>query len=87
MLADSSQLIIYRNIRNAVPYVGFLKLIEHYKIEGMDQEVLINTLYDSVNQLVELSQNQSFSGNLWHTYLTYLIANDENSFSRFCEKK
>ena len=87
MLADSSQLIIYRKIRNAVPFVGFLKVIEHYKIEGMDQEVLINTLYDSVNQLVELSQNQSFSGNLWHTYLTYLIANDENSFSRFCEKK
>ena len=37
------------------------------------------------NRLIELSASHGFSGNLWHTYLTYLCANHENAYSTACE--
>lgn len=37
------------------------------------------------NRLIELSETHGFSGNLWHTYLTYLLAKHENAYSTSCE--
>lgn len=84
---NSNELIIYRGIRSQMPFRGFEKVLTHYNNGCYDKEMLTELLYDSVNMLVDIGQNQGFEGNLWHDYLTYLIANDENSFSKFCEKK
>ena len=51
------------------------------------RDELQELLFDAIHGLIEEGQKRSFQGNLWHTHLTYLMANDENSFSRFCEKK
>ena len=34
---------------------------------------------------LELSVSHGFEGNLWHTYLTFLLASDENAYSTSCE--
>ena len=41
--------------------------------------------YRCLNRLVEMAANYGFSGNLWCDYLTYLLVNHENAFSRGCE--
>ena len=33
---------------------------------------------------MELSVSHGFEGNLWHTYLTFLLASDENAYSTSC---
>ncbi len=44
-------------------------------------------LYSTVNRLVELSSRYGFEGNLWHSFLTFLLVDNENPFSRACEIK
>lgn len=34
---------------------------------------------------MELSEQHGLEGNLWHTYLTFLLVNDENAYSTACE--
>ena len=42
-------------------------------------------LFECMNGLVEMAAAYGFSGNLWHNYLTYLLVNHENAFSKACE--
>lgn len=51
------------------------------------KEELVEVLFGGIHGLIEEGQKRSFQGNLWQAHLTYLMAKDENSFSRFCEKK
>lgn len=60
-------------------------LIDHYKNEYYNAEDLKGLLFDCVNAILELSASHGFEGNLWHTYLTFLLANDENAYSTACE--
>ena len=39
----------------------------------------------AVNDLLAMASDYGFSGNLWHTYLTWLLVNSENAFSKACE--
>ena len=38
-----------------------------------------------LQELVETAMSHGFSGNLWHSYLTYLLVYHENAYSRACE--
>lgn len=40
-----------------------------------------------IAHILEISEKMGFNGNLWHNYLAYNLANDENAFSLSCEKK
>ena len=42
-------------------------------------------LYSTIGDLTELSVSHGFEGNLWHTYLTYLMVSHENAYSTSCE--
>ena len=42
-------------------------------------------LFDLVNEILELAVSHGFEGNLWHNYLTYLLASHENAYSTSCE--
>lgn len=43
--------------------------------------------YSCIHDLVELTGTYGFRGNLWHAYLTYLLVNNENAYSKACEIK
>lgn len=59
-------------------------------VEGQsaEQELLEKgreELHLAVHGLLELAGNYGFAGNLWHTYLAFLLVNNENTFSKACE--
>ena len=60
-------------------------LMEHYGTgeEGIQKESSL--LYECMHGLLEMAGSHGFSGNLWHCYLTNLLVNNENSYSRACE--
>ncbi len=49
------------------------------------KEELRDTFYGCMQGLLELGGNHGFYGNLWHCYLTNLLVNHENSYSRSTE--
>ena len=59
--------------------------MENYENDYYNKEDLRSLLFECVNRLLELSVSHGFEGNLWHTYLTYLLASDENAYSTSCE--
>ena len=60
-------------------------LMEHCESEYYNKEDLVCLLFESVNQLLEMTVSHGFEGNLWHNYLTFLLANHENAYSTACE--
>ncbi len=60
-------------------------LINNCQSEYYNKEDMVALLFECVNQLLELTGSYGFEGNLWHNYLTFLLANDENAYSTECE--
>ena len=60
-------------------------LIENYANDYYNVEDMKGLLFESVNEILEMSAEYGFEGNLWHTYLTYLLASHENAYSTACE--
>ena len=50
-----------------------------------NQEDLRTLFFECVNGILELSEQHGLEGNLWYTYLTFLLVNDENAYSTACE--
>lgn len=48
-------------------------------------EIRESGLISCVHHLLEFATAYGFEGNLWHCYLAFLIANNENAFSTTCE--
>ena len=60
-------------------------LMEHYKDDYYNTEDVKALLYECMHELLEMAGDMGFYGNLWHCYLTNLLVNNENSYSRACE--
>ena len=75
MITD--ELILYRNFKAQ-------KLLDDL-ITLFEGEGSTSLAYDAAGRLVTLSMDMGFTGDLWHMFLTYLLANNENAFSRACE--
>ena len=52
-----------------------------------DRAKMKDIFYSSMHGLFELAGNHGFSGNLWHCYLSNVLVNNENSYSRSTEIK
>ncbi len=60
-------------------------LMENYNNEYYNEDDMKSLLYSTIGDLTELSVSHGFEGNLWHTYLTYLMVSHENAYSTSCE--
>lgn len=60
-------------------------LMENCANEYYNKEDLVSLLYECMNELLEMTASHGFEGNLWHNYITFLLANDENAYSTACE--
>lgn len=81
----TNELMLYKNMESGQILKDMTFLMENYGNEYYNREDLRSLLFECVNQLLELSVSHGFEGNLWHTYLTYLLASDENAYSTSCE--
>ena len=87
------ELILYRNIsgEEGSLLADMSYIMDHYKEIGpavgepSAAMRMREMFYDCIHKLLEQAGNHGFYGNLWHCYLTNLLVNDENSYSRACE--
>lgn len=81
----TNELMLYKNMEYGEILRDMTFLIENQESEYYNKEDLRSLLFECVNRLLELSVSHGFEGNLWHTYLTFLLVNDENAYSTSCE--
>ena len=81
----TNELMLYKNMEYGEILRDMTFLIENSESEYYNREDLRSLLFECVNALLELSVSHGFEGNLLHTYLTYLLASDENAYSTSCE--
>lgn len=85
MLARIQECILYRNFSNGEILNDMTELINLYESDEEALKAKEDQFFKSVNGLVELAGMYGFSGNIWHTYLTFLLVNHENAFSMASE--
>ncbi len=81
----TNELMLYKNMDYGNILEDMTFLMESHGSVRYDKEELRSRLFICVNELLELSVSHGFYGNLWHTYLTFLLVNDENAYSTSCE--
>ena len=81
----TNELMLYKNMDFGGILNDMTFLMENYESEYYNREDLRSLLFECVNRLLELSVSHGFEGNLWHTYLTFLLASHENAYSTSCE--
>lgn len=100
MEINLNQLILYRNFNDfKIKEISFVvnnydnnhlnnKILKNHlcndSYDNVDQ-YLINLLYDSLNHVFKVADENNLKGNLWHTYLTQFLIENENTFTLSCE--
>ncbi len=86
-MIDLNRLLLYRNLAHE-DILGDIIWVNNQMEEHMsDTGEIIETLCRAVSNLIELSTSHGYEGNLWHTYIAYLLAGNENAYSLSCEMK
>ena len=83
----TEELILYRDFKEGDLLADMVDLTERFAIAGEVDEGMQAKLYGCIPRLLEMAGRFGFFGNLWHCYLTDLLVNDENSYSRACEMR
>lgn len=81
----TEELIVYKDFEDGSLLADMVWLMENYEDEFYNQEDKAGLMYDCMHRLLEMAGGYGFYGNLWHCYLTNLLVNNENSYSRACE--
>ncbi len=78
----SQELILYRNLnyRQLFDQVARLLTLKPEEVKETMQDS-----YACAGQLAELAAAYGFEGNLWHCFLAFCLANNENAYSTSCE--
>lgn len=80
-----NELIIYKNFENGDILHDMAWIMENFDNEYYNCSDIKALLYDQINALIELAEQYGFEGNVWHNYLSFLLANNENAYSTSCE--
>lgn len=62
------------------------KICEDFESGNYVKEDLNTRIYVEINKLLDVATKYGFDENLWHNYLAYILATNENPFSITCEK-
>lgn len=82
---NTSDLILYKNVPHQKLFDDMTWIMEHYNDDFYNKEDVKALYFECVNELIELVSHYGLEGNLWHAYLAFIIANDENAFSTASE--
>ena len=81
----TNELLLYKNFKRQ-DIIDELCIIDGYvENENVPNTEAVRVLYSFVGKIIDLAVSHGYSGNLWHAFLTYILANNENSYSRACE--
>lgn len=76
---DINELIIYRNLEYQELFQDMACLMGHSSREEEPDA------FHCAGQLIELAVKYGFEGNLWHCFLAFCLANNENAYTTSCE--
>lgn len=86
MYREISRLVIYRNLGKDSILRELAACCAAFDSGETDKAALVSRIYREIHRLLDLSTQYGFDDNLWHCYLAYLLATNENPFSITCEK-
>lgn len=72
-------MILYRNLRYQQLFDDMCSLLKPEEGEARPDA------YACASQLIDLAVTYGFRGNLWHCFLAFCMANNENAYSTSCE--
>lgn len=78
----SQELILYRNLDHQDLFDQIAELLS---MSRQEREGARLKSYGCAGQLTELAARYGFEGNLWHCFLAFCLANNENAYSTTCE--
>ncbi len=101
-MINIEQLMLYRNFEEKnIDESNSLNILVHifetinialynkemyYAMNELDKRCMIDSLYNCVNVLIEKADTFGLEGNLLNSYVALLIADNENAFSKSCER-
>ena len=74
----SQELIIYRNLQHRELFDHVSTLLA---VGPDDKPGTMPDSYACASQLIDMAVNYGFEGNLWHCFLAFCLANNENVYS------
>lgn len=80
-----SELVIYRHFEHEEILNNMTWIMDHYRDETEDREKIRSLFFSCIYGLIDLAVSYGFEHNLWHNYLTFLMVNNENAYSKSCE--
>ena len=80
-----SRLLVYGDLRRDPVIAGLCRAVAAWRQGTQAQTELITELHTHAAAILSAAVSGVWEGDLWHTYLTRLIALDENAFSLSCE--
>ena len=86
MHREVAKLVMYRNLEKDSILLGFSDICRDFFSGEYEKEELITRIYKEIHKLLEISTEYAFNNNLWHNYLAYILATNENPFSVISEK-
>lgn len=86
MYKEVNQLIIYRNFDKEGILRELASICKVFEEGDYNKKDLVAKIYEQMNRLLDVATRYGFDSNLWHNYIAYLLATDENPFSLVCEK-
>lgn len=86
MYRQTAKLVIYRNFGEDNILFSLADICEEFALGNYVQEDLITKIYIQINRLLQVATKYGFDHNLWHNYLSFLLAMNENPFSLVSEK-
>ncbi len=81
----TNELMLYKHIEEGKILNDMTFLMDNYTNDYYNMEDMKALLFECLNELLEMAVSHGFEGNLWHNYLTYLLASHENGYSTTCE--
>ncbi len=84
-MKSTKNLILYKEFENGKLFYDFTWIMENYQNEYYNKEDIEGLFYECLKRLMELAESHGLEGNLWHSFIAFLLVNNENAYSRACE--
>lgn len=90
-MIHTERLILYKNFVYNDIFYGIADIINacvfgEGKLVAATEAELVQKSYEYMNKLIEVTDSYGLEGDLYHSFLAFLLSNNENAFSMSCEK-
>lgn len=77
----TKKLILYHDLKNNNILSGLAQVFQDLNKNKESNQDLIDKIYLQINKILKFAGEYKIYGNVWHSYLAYLILMDKNPFS------